>query len=119
MVLGLASDSGCEATEEGEDTLKRLTKELRDQPLHIAMTAAPLALAVFVPWTCWVAALWFMALREQAQHRDEGFWWWWPVEHRLQLSAMSSMKVGGSWRWLDLACGTLGGLVIDIVRYFV
>jgi hypothetical protein len=99
--------------------LKRWKKELRDQPLHITMTAAPLALAVFVPWTCWVAALWFMFWREQAQHRDEGWWWMLPWTKRLQLTANSSMEVGGGWRWLDIACGTLGGLIIDIVRYFV
>jgi hypothetical protein len=104
--------------------VSRLKKELIDQPLHIAMTAAPLALAVFVPWTCWVAALWFMFWREDAQHRDkEGWWWVQPWERKIEVGLpgpLTYMKeVGGSWRWLDLACGTLGGLIIDIVRYFV
>jgi hypothetical protein len=80
--------------------VKRLTKELRDQNAHWAVTAAILAIAVFVPWGCTPAALLIAIYREDAQHRPTEGWGWilnWGTRH------------------MDLAFGTLGGLIIDLV----
>ena len=101
---------------------KRTKKELVDQPLHLAMTAAPLALVVFVPPQVWpevLAAFWMMFWREWAQHfPDEGWMWVLPFEKTIVRKSGIIGDVGGSWRWLDIGCGTLGGLLVGLIRYF-
>ena len=104
---------------------KRTKKELRDQPLHFAMTAAPLAVVVFVPPQIWpetLAAFWFMWWREDSQHRpDEGWRWAIPWGYKIRFldrGIWQQQTVGGIWRYLDIGCGTLGGLVVGLIRYF-
>jgi len=83
-------------------------KEAADQALHVALSAAgliPLPLVYHLESAGWAyllagtaSGLWFAWWREDAQHRPEEGWSW-PFRGR-----------GG--RWLDIAFGTLGGLLV-------
>lgn len=79
-----------------------LKKEAVDQTLHAVVTALILLPVAFAspPWLTGITGFLLCVYREDAQHRPHEGWRW---------------MVSGSGRWLDVAFGTLGAVLVGFL----